>query len=63
MPFTRTGEIVLPGRLSLPEKSPVRITIESDTERDEAFNGQLSSESALAKDWNTPEEDAVWASL
>ena len=30
---------------------------------DEAFNGLLVSESALAKDWNTPEEDAAWANL
>jgi hypothetical protein len=30
---------------------------------DEHFNGLLLSESALAKDWNTPEEDAAWASL
>lgn len=30
---------------------------------DESFNGLLVSESALAKDWNTPEEDAAWASL
>ena len=30
---------------------------------DEAFTGLLLSESALAKDWNTPEEDAAWASL
>ena len=27
------------------------------------FNGLLLSESALAKDWNTPEEDAAWANL
>jgi hypothetical protein len=27
------------------------------------FNGLLASESALAKDWNTPEEDAAWANL
>ena len=32
--------------------------------RDEdSFNGLLLSESALAKDWSTPEEDAAWASL
>ena len=32
--------------------------------RDEdGFNGLLLSETALAKDWNTPEEDAAWASL
>jgi hypothetical protein len=30
---------------------------------DESFNGLLLSESALAQDWNTPEEDAAWASL
>jgi len=30
---------------------------------DDSFNGLLLSESALAKDWNTPEEDAKWANL
>jgi hypothetical protein len=30
---------------------------------DEQFNGLILSETALAKDWNTPEEDAAWASL
>ena len=30
---------------------------------EESFNGLLLSESALAKDRNTPEEDAAWASL
>ncbi len=30
---------------------------------DEHFNGLLLSESALAKDWDTPEEDTAWASL
>jgi hypothetical protein len=30
---------------------------------DASFNGLLLSETALAKDWNTPEEDAAWASL
>ena len=29
----------------------------------ESFNGLLMSDSALAKDWTTPEEDAAWASL
>ena len=27
------------------------------------FNGLATSESVLAKDWNTPEEDAAWANL
>ena len=30
---------------------------------EDRFEGLLLSESALAKDWNTPEEDAAWASL
>ena len=30
---------------------------------DESFNGLLLSETALAREWNTPEEDAAWASL
>jgi hypothetical protein len=30
---------------------------------DDSFNGLLLSETALAKDWNTPEEEAAWASL
>lgn len=30
---------------------------------DESFNGLMLSESALSKDWNTPEEDAAWSSL
>jgi hypothetical protein len=29
----------------------------------EAFNGAALSESALARDWNAPEEDAAWANL
>ncbi|MCX6904130.1 MAG: DUF2281 domain-containing protein [Verrucomicrobia bacterium] len=30
---------------------------------EESFDGLLLSETALARDWNTPEEDAAWASL
>ena len=29
----------------------------------ESFNGLLASEVVLARDWDTPEEDAAWASL
>ncbi len=32
-------------------------------ERSDGFNGLMASHSALAKDWNTPEEDAAWANL
>jgi hypothetical protein len=27
------------------------------------FNGLLASESVLARDWDTPKEDAAWANL
>lgn len=30
---------------------------------EESFNGLRVSESALAREWNTPEEDAAWANL
>ena len=30
---------------------------------EQAFNGLMLSESALARDWARPEEDAAWASL
>jgi len=29
----------------------------------EAFNGYLASEAVLARDWDTPEEDAAWQNL
>jgi hypothetical protein len=29
----------------------------------ESFNGLLASEDVLAREWNTPEEDAAWANL
>jgi hypothetical protein len=30
---------------------------------EDRFNGLAASESVLARDWNTPEEDAAWANL
>jgi len=30
---------------------------------DQSFSGLLLSETALARDWDTPEEDAAWANL
>jgi len=31
--------------------------------QDAPFDGILASESVLAREWDTPEEDAAWASL
>jgi len=29
----------------------------------DAFNGLMASEAMLARDWDTPEEDAAWQNL
>jgi predicted DNA-binding antitoxin AbrB/MazE fold protein len=48
------GKLVLPGPLSLPEKSHVRVTIESDIERESWLK---FSEDNLLKAWNNPDDD------
>jgi predicted DNA-binding antitoxin AbrB/MazE fold protein len=48
------GKIVLCQPLSLPEKSRVRVTIESDTERESWL--KLSEEN-LSKTWNNAGDD------
>ncbi len=35
----------------------------NDSEENEPFNGVEMSESVLARDWNSPEEDAAWSNL
>jgi predicted DNA-binding antitoxin AbrB/MazE fold protein len=49
------GKLILPRPLSLPEKSPVRVTIESDVEREAWL--KLSEES-LPKVWDNEADDA-----
>ena len=34
-----------------------------DGHENAAFNGAEVSESVLARDWNSPEEDAAWSNL
>jgi predicted DNA-binding antitoxin AbrB/MazE fold protein len=48
------GKLLLPKPLSLPEKSRVRVTIESDTEREAWLK---LSEDALAKTWDNAADD------
>jgi len=62
-----TREMIEKAVADLPEPSQREVydfacflKLKSDEDR---FNGLVLSESALAKDWNTPEEDAAWASL
>jgi hypothetical protein len=35
----------------------------SESEQNTRFNGAELSESVLARDWNSPEEDAAWSNL
>jgi hypothetical protein len=35
----------------------------SDEVMEEPFNGVELSESVLARDWNSPEEEAAWSNL
>jgi len=48
------GKLLLPAPLSLPEKSRVRVTIESDAEREAWL--KLSEENLL-KTWSNPDDD------
>jgi len=48
------GKLLLPAPLSLPEKSQVRVTIESDAEREAWL--KLSEENLL-KTWSNPDDD------
>ena len=48
------GKLLLPKPLSLPEKSRVRVTIESDTEREAWLK---LSEEALTKTWGNDADD------
>ena len=50
------GKLLLPKPLSLPEKSHVRVTIESDLEREAWL--KLSEES-LAKVWDNDADDVL----
>jgi len=48
------GKLVLSGSLSLPEKSRVRVTIETDAEREAWLK---LSETSLAKVWDNDADD------
>lgn len=48
------GKLLLPKPLSLPEQSHVRVTIESDVEREAWLK---LSEEALAKTWDNDADD------
>ncbi|CAN5392981.1 hypothetical protein BH10ACI2_BH10ACI2_18770 [soil metagenome] len=62
-----TQELVINEIATLPERLQREVYdfarfLKSKTPGD-AFDGLLLSESALEKDWDTPEEDAAWSNL
>jgi hypothetical protein len=48
--------------MSTHEQSDKELTF-TDSEENTRFNGAELSESVLARDWNSPEEDVAWSNL
>jgi hypothetical protein len=67
MPSVSTRELIEKEIATLPESLQRQVydfTLRLKKSRgDESFNGAESSESVLARDWNSPDEDAAWANL
>lgn len=59
----REGKLKILGNIDLPKSRRVIITILDEEPSNEAFNLALLSETALARDWERPEEDAAWSHL
>ncbi len=49
--------------VKLPKRHRVIITILNEEPSEDLFNLALLSESALARDWDRPEEDEAWSNL
>jgi hypothetical protein len=63
-----TSELIQREITALPETEQRKVyefahALRLKTLAEDPFDGLLLSESALAKDWNTPAEDAAWANL
>ena len=57
------GILRIPEPIKFPKLRRVIITILDDEPSDEIVNLALLSESALARDWERPEEDEAWSHL
>ena len=57
------GKLHILEKITLPKSRRVIITILDEEPADNAVNLALLSESALARDWNQPEEDEAWSHL
>jgi adenylyl- and sulfurtransferase ThiI len=61
-----TKELIEKEIADLPEQLQRKVydfAVRLKRNEDEPFNGAELSESVLARDWNSPEEDAAWANL
>ena len=57
------GKLRILDKVNLPKSRRVIITILDEEPSDDAVNLALLSESALARDWDRPEEDKAWSHL
>jgi hypothetical protein len=57
------GKLIILGKFDLPKSRRVIITILDEEPSDEVVNLALLSESALARDWERPEEEEAWSHL
>jgi len=57
------GKLRILDKVNLPKSRRVIITILDEEPSDNAVNLALLSESALARDWDRPEEDEAWLHL
>jgi hypothetical protein len=57
------GKLRILEKVTLPKSRRVIITILDEEPSDNAVNLALLSESALARDWDRPEEDEAWSHL
>lgn len=57
------GKLRILDKVNLPKSRRVIITILDEEPSDDAVNLALLSESALARDWDRPEENEAWSHL
>ena len=57
------GKLILPAHVDLPRWRRVILTILDELPAADVADLALMSETALAREWNTPEEDQAWAHL
>lgn len=57
------GSVTLNEPVKLSGTVAAMVTLVLDEDDDESIDMALASESALAKDWNHPDEDKAWAYL